>query len=75
MEVGEPVARGADRAQQVGLLDVHVERVERHAAVAADLLGQRQRLLAAVEEVGLEAVQRLQRDPHADRLGVLLAVA
>ena len=61
--------------EQVGFLDVHVERVEGHAAVAADRVGQRQRLLAAVQEVRLEAVERLQPDPHADRLGVRLALA
>ena len=74
VEVDQAITGGADRGQQVGLLDVHVERVERHAAVTADGVGQRQRLVAAVEEVGLEAVQRLQADPHADRLRVGLAL-
>ena len=38
------------------------------------VLGQRERLLAAVQEVGLEAVERLEADPDADRLGVRLAL-
>ena len=46
----------------------------RHAAVAAHVLGQRQRLVGAVEEVGLEAVERLEADPHAHLLGVRLAL-
>ena len=50
-----------------------MERVEGDAAVAAHRVGERQRLLAAVEEVGLEPVQRLQGDPYADGLRVLLA--
>ncbi len=39
--------------------------------VVADLLGEQQRLVVAVDEVRLEAVQRLDRDPHALCLRVL----
>ena len=74
VEVDEVVAGVADRLRPVGLLDVHVEDVERDAAVAADVLGQRDGLVGAVEEVGLEAVERLEADPHADLLGVRLAL-
>jgi hypothetical protein len=59
VEVDEAVAGVADGLRPVGLLDVHVEDVERHAAVAADVLGQLDGLVGAVEEVRLEAVERL----------------
>ena len=71
MEVGEPRADGADRLEQVDLLDVHVEAVEAHPDIGPDGVGQRQGLLAAVDEVRLEAVQRFDRDPHAGGVGVL----
>src|SRR5215207_1059781 len=74
VEVDQVVARVADRLGPVRLLDVHVEDVERHAAVAADVLGQRDGLVGAVEEVRLEAVERFEPDPHADLLRVRLAL-
>ena len=53
------------------LLDVHVERVEvQLERRAADGLDHLQRLVAGVDEVGLEAVQRLQADLLAALLGV-----
>ena len=74
VEVDEQVAGVPDRLRPVGLLDVHVEDVERDAAVAADVLGHRDGLVGAVDEVGLEAVERLDADPHADLLRVRLAL-
>ena len=74
VEVGQVVAGVADGLPPVGLLDVHVEDVERDAAVAADLLRHRNRLVGAVDEVGLEAVERLDRDADADLLRVRLAL-
>ncbi len=72
VEVGEPGADGADRLEQVDLLDVHVEAVEAHADVGADRVGECQRLLTPVDEVGLEAVQRLDAHPHPGGVGVLV---
>ena len=74
VEVDQPVAGVADRLAPVGLLHVHVEDVERDAAVAADGLGHRDGLVGAVDEVGLEAVERLDADAHADLLRVRLAL-
>src|SRR5438132_476874 len=41
-----------------------MERVERDADVVADLPRELERLLAAVEEAGLESIQRLDADLH-----------
>ena len=60
----------AEGAEDVAFLDVHVEQVQAHAAVRADRIGQGERLVAAVDEIGLEAVQRLDGDADAGLLGV-----
>jgi hypothetical protein len=73
MEVDELVAGVADRGGPVRFLDVHVEDVQADATVAADVLGERERLVRTVEEVGLEAVKRLEPEPDALLLGVILA--
>src|SRR5260370_4767372 len=67
------VAGGLERFGPVVLFDVHMEEVEAHAAVAANLVGELERLVVPVDEVGLEPVERLDGDLHADLLGVLLA--
>jgi hypothetical protein len=51
--------RLADRLDRVGLFDVDVKGVENDAEVVADLLAEQQRLVVPVDEVGLEAVERL----------------
>ena len=72
MEVEQLRAGGADRAEEVGLLDVHVECVEADADVGRDRLRERERLRAAVDEVGLEAVERLDRHPDTGGAGVVM---
>ena len=47
---------------------VHVIHVQADADIRPDRFGQRQRLVVPVEEVGLEAVERLER--HTDTLAV-----
>jgi len=74
VEVDEATLRGADGLVHVALLDVQVEHVEADAAVGPDFLGQQQRLVVAVEEVRLEAVERLERQLHALALAVLVAL-
>ena len=59
VEVDELVAGRSDRGGPVRFLDVHVEDVEADAAIAADVLSEGERLVAAVQEVRLEAVKRL----------------
>ena len=71
---GAPLAI-AERLEQIGFLDVHVKQVQADAAVRADLVGQRQGLVAAVDQVGLEAVQRLDRQPDAGLLGMRVDLA
>ena len=74
MEVDELVAGRSDRGGPVRFLDVHVEDVEADAAIAADVLREGERLVTAVQEVRLEAVQRLETESDALLLGVVLAL-
>ena len=48
-----------------------MEAVETHPDIGADGVGQCQGLLTAVDEVRLEAVQRLDGHPHPGGVGVL----
>ena len=71
VEVGERFAGFADRFALVLLLDVHVERVEVELQrFAADVLDHLQTLVAGVDEVGLEAVQRFEANLTPVFLGV-----
>jgi hypothetical protein len=63
-----------DGLVEVLLLDVDVEGVQADAALVTDGLGQRHRLRAAGDEVGLEAVERLDGQPHAQWLRVRVDV-
>ncbi len=54
----------------VELFHVNVIGVEADAAFRAHRVGQSQRLLTAIEQVGFEAIERLYGDAHADLLGV-----
>jgi hypothetical protein len=60
VEIDELVAGVADRRGPISFLDVHVENVQADPAVASDVLGERERLIATVEEVRLEAVEWLE---------------
>ena len=72
VEVAEVLAGLEDGGGLVLLLDVHVERVEVELHVReVDGLDEAEALVAGVEEVGLEAVQRLDVELDALLLGVL----
>ena len=73
VEVIEPLAGLADRGIHVGILDIEMEGIEADAAIGADRFGQRQGLVGAVQDIGLEAVERLDGDAHALLLAVLVA--
>ena len=73
VEVVEALAGLLDRGIHVGVLDIEMEGVEADAAIGRDRFGKRQRLVGAVEEIGLEAVERLDGDAHALLLAVVVA--
>src|SRR6266545_5601154 len=58
VEIDELVAGVSDRGGPIRFLDIHVEDVQADAAIASDVFGERERLIATVEEVRLEAVER-----------------
>ena len=71
LHVPEPPAGQANRPGDVGLLDVGVEEVEGHAdRRRPDGVEVGQRLARGGHEVGLVAVQGLDRDPHVHPLRV-----
>src|SRR5215210_2318294 len=64
VHVAQPVAGGEHRADHVGLLDVHVVRVEMDVHVGTvDLVHEAERLAGRVEQVGLEPVAQLEPEP------------
>ena len=72
VDLQQPVADEPDGVAERLLVDVHVERVEQHAdVVRADAVEQLEHLLGGVDEVGLEAVERLDREPDAALGGVV----
>ena len=76
VKVEQPLAGRPDRARQVPLLNVHVERVQQQAQVVRpDPLDQCQPIGDSVDQPGLVAVQRLQAEAHATRCGRLGAPA
>ena len=60
VEIDQLVAGVADGRGPISFLDVHVEDVQADPAVASDILGECERLIATVEEVRLEAVEWLE---------------
>jgi hypothetical protein len=72
LDVGDVAGRRPDRGRRVGLLDVHVEGVDRDAqrrrVYEPDDL---ERLLDGVDEARLVAVERLDAQHHAAFAGVV----
>ena len=63
VEMAEQFARLADRRPLEFLLDVHVERVEvQLERLGTDVLDELEALVAGVEKVGLEPVERFDAD-------------
>src|SRR5207244_7936329 len=63
VEMAEQFARLADRGPLEFLLDIHVERIEvQLERLGTDVLDELEALVAGVEKVGLETVERLDAD-------------
>ena len=55
--------------EHIGFLDVQVKSIEADAAIRPHFLRERHCLVGAVEEICLEPVQRLERDPDPKLFG------
>jgi len=76
VEVQDVLAAGLDGPLDGGLLDVHVERIEKQPQVGRpDLLDEREALRGGVDQCGLVAVQGLERQAHAESAGSVAALA
>ena len=70
VEIKQPLARQADGIMHIRLFHVQVIGVQTDAALGMDGIGQRQSLGGAVQEIGLEPVQRFDGDLDPDLLGM-----
>jgi hypothetical protein len=68
VDIDQVLPIGADAGRDVDLLDFHVEEVRHDADLGADFRRDGSALLHAIDDVGLVAVQRLEKEGNAGDL-------